>query len=311
MIMDTSDDCKKSNAANSISQNYTIPREYMENLKKRVITYEMLDDALYAVNKRAKNWRDVKRERKRSMWADAELFGVEAGESVEEAEKIEQEMYEKKMELLAVIPPVCIHKEIVGYKKKYVCDTCIGYDDLYLHALFHNAICEKGSFWIDGFHHDYFLMKDVPRYQYYTVRFMGNHTFHTPIPEEDLGKYDLPILLTGYIKTEGVAERYLASMAYVDEILKLVRSGNFIYDDRGRDIVLRKPLPIELQEYKMLSRREWEEVRGILQKYYPENKSLLKKLPLDEQLWKNIMSRTISVKSCMDAILVRLRKKHS
>lgn len=154
-------------------------------------------------------------------------------------------------------------------------------------------------------------MKDVPRYQYYTVRFMGNHTFHTPIPEEDLGKYDLPILLTGYIKTEGVEERYLAPMAYVDEILKLVRSGNFIYDDCGRDIVLRKPLPIELQEYKMLSRREWEEVRGILQKYYPENKSLLKKLPLDEQLWKNIMSRTISVKSCMDAILVRLRKKHS
>ena len=64
MIMDTPDDCKKSDAANSISQNYTIPREYMENLKKRVITYEMLDDALYAVNKRAKNWRDVKRERK-------------------------------------------------------------------------------------------------------------------------------------------------------------------------------------------------------------------------------------------------------
>lgn len=264
----------------------------------------MLDDALYAVNKRAKNWRDIKRERKRSMWADAELFGVEIEESVGKAEKMEQEMYEKKMELLTVIPPVCIHKEIVGYHNKYVCDTCVGYDDLYLHALFHNSIYEKGSFWLDGFHHDYFLMKDVPRYQYYTVRFMGNHAFHTPIPEEDLGKYNLPILLTGYIKTEGLEEKYLAPMEYVDEVLELIRSGNYTYDDHGRDIILRKPFPIEPQEYKILNKKEWGEVRIILQKYYPEHKELLDKLLLNKQLWKNIMSKDISVKNCMEAVRV-------
>ena len=35
------------------------PKEYIENLKNRTITTEMLADCLYSVNKRAKNYRDA------------------------------------------------------------------------------------------------------------------------------------------------------------------------------------------------------------------------------------------------------------
>ena len=34
------------------------PKEYMENLKKGIITETMLADGLFSVNKRAKNCRD-------------------------------------------------------------------------------------------------------------------------------------------------------------------------------------------------------------------------------------------------------------
>ena len=40
------------------------PKEYQDNLKKRIITEEMFTDCLYSVNKRAKNYRDKAREYK-------------------------------------------------------------------------------------------------------------------------------------------------------------------------------------------------------------------------------------------------------
>ena len=36
------------------------PKEYIKNLNNKIITDEMLSDALFSVNKRAKNWRDKK-----------------------------------------------------------------------------------------------------------------------------------------------------------------------------------------------------------------------------------------------------------
>lgn len=38
------------------------PKKWKENIEKRIITDVMLDTAIYSVNKRAKNYRDAKRE---------------------------------------------------------------------------------------------------------------------------------------------------------------------------------------------------------------------------------------------------------
>lgn len=38
------------------------PKDFSENIKNGIITTEMLNECLYSVNKRAKNYRDAKRE---------------------------------------------------------------------------------------------------------------------------------------------------------------------------------------------------------------------------------------------------------
>ena len=52
------------------------PEIFYENLSKGIITYEMLDLALFSLNKRAKNYRDQKRKAKKSLYAQAQLFGL-------------------------------------------------------------------------------------------------------------------------------------------------------------------------------------------------------------------------------------------
>ena len=44
------------------------PKKYTENLKKCIITKQMLSDCLYSVNKRATNWRDMEREYRSSQY---------------------------------------------------------------------------------------------------------------------------------------------------------------------------------------------------------------------------------------------------
>ena len=71
------------------------PKEWSKNLKKRLVTEDMLEAALFSVNKRAKNWRDKKREYKRYRHADHDYAG--------EAETQEDRMYKKKDLLLSAV----------------------------------------------------------------------------------------------------------------------------------------------------------------------------------------------------------------
>lgn len=283
-----------------------IPEEYKENLEKRIITYEMLDCALFAVNKRAKNWRDIKRERKRDVWADAECLGFKVEDTAEDAEKMEREMYDIKQELLTVLPPACIHQEFAGYRKQFVYDTDGHYDDLYLNALFHNAVCDKGSGWKDGKQQEYFLMEtSVPRYRYYLVRFMGNHAFHTPISEESVQSYAesyaIPVILTGKILTVGLEEQMLAPMEYVEAMLQLVRSGDYTYVDADRKQEIREPFAIEKKKYVMPGKYDWKSVLAVLQKHYPEEKGL-DKAKLSPRMWRKLISKPVTVERCMKVL---------
>ena len=47
------------------------PEIFYESLSKGIITYEMLDLALFSLNKRAKNYRDQKRKAKKSLGVTA------------------------------------------------------------------------------------------------------------------------------------------------------------------------------------------------------------------------------------------------
>lgn len=69
----------------------------------------MLCSALYSVNKRAKNYRDKKREYKHYRYAKYDYAG--------QSEEKEKELYKLKSDLLTVLRPVCIHKEFIGYER--------------------------------------------------------------------------------------------------------------------------------------------------------------------------------------------------
>lgn len=82
------------------------PKKYTENLEKGVITEQMLCDVLYSYNKRAKNWRDKKREYKKSYSSNSYVW-------VNDARENEQKYYGYKTEILNLLEPECIHEEIL------------------------------------------------------------------------------------------------------------------------------------------------------------------------------------------------------
>ena len=87
-------------------------REYLSNIKNGIISSSMLEDALYSVNKRAKNYRDSRRKY--------------YGKYYENADSKMSEMYSRKEKLLSLLNPVCIHAEkrykrirVYDYEKSY------------------------------------------------------------------------------------------------------------------------------------------------------------------------------------------------
>ena len=82
------------------------PKIYIENLEKGIVTEKMLCDVLYSYNKRAKNWRDKKREYKHSYSTNSFVWFNNALEN-------EQKYYGYKQEILNLLEPNCIHEEVL------------------------------------------------------------------------------------------------------------------------------------------------------------------------------------------------------
>ena len=80
------------------------PKEYIENLDKGIVTEQMLCDVLFSYNKRAKNWRDKKRQYKHSYATNSYTWFNNALEN-------EQKYYNYKSEILSLLTPNCIHEE--------------------------------------------------------------------------------------------------------------------------------------------------------------------------------------------------------
>lgn len=82
------------------------PKSYIDNLEKGIITEQMLCDVLYSYNKRAKNWRDKKRQYKHSYATNSYIWFNNALEN-------EQKYYGYKSEILNLLTPDCIHEEVM------------------------------------------------------------------------------------------------------------------------------------------------------------------------------------------------------
>lgn len=123
------------------------PQEWAKNLENGTITEEMLDAALYSVNKRAKNCRDQKREysHRYDKYHNAERY-----------EEKESEYYSQKEKLLSALQPMCIHRETLGFEKIRHYDNKPGFSDtlarFYLLELFagRTVLFEAADMDIDG-----------------------------------------------------------------------------------------------------------------------------------------------------------------
>ena len=202
------------------------PSEFSKNLKNRYISMEMLDAALYSVNKRAKNWRNKKREYKHNRY---DYYG-----NYEKAEMNENLMYKKKEKLLSIFPPTCIHKEFFGYERNRVYDYQQNYTKLLTEHALKNDIVWINSYW------DYkrdnevtffdYPIKEEPIYNYYLFHEMSKHTYHMPIDESDIKKYDLPVIIIDTIKTDGDDISDLVSVQFVDKLITLIESKDFTFE---------------------------------------------------------------------------------
>lgn len=197
------------------------PKEYSEHLSKNEITYSMLSEALFSVNKRAKNYRDAKRK-----------VGYRS-KYYEGNELKEQQFYNKKEMLLSVLQPRCIHKELLKYKTVRHYNTGKNFEDEYFRSLFYGTLVfyRPGRFCDDycEYETDYFdeILPNQPVYNYYLYYVIGNHTFHTPIKEDEIQNYDLPIVEIGKLETRGFESTELISVQFVDKIIDLIKTKEY------------------------------------------------------------------------------------
>ena len=176
------------------------------------ISDEMLSNALYSVNKRAKNYRDMKRR----------------GDGAQEAEQKEREMYDRKEILLSLLDPVYIHSE-PEYETEQVVDDDPEFYDKLLRSILDDEIIWWSSFYRNQKKHYFFLKKkELLGYQYYLFYPFKDYSYHLPISEEELDDYpDLPVREILNLATNGEKEELLMPLEKVDEIIGWIQAGDY------------------------------------------------------------------------------------
>ena len=204
------------------------PLEYTKNLKNHIITPQMLLDCLYSSNKRAKNWRDKEQEYREFYRSSRYSYDKYDNEAKAREKKLKY--YKQKEIMLSVLQPVCIHRECIGYERHRIYD----YEKDYIK--YKNEFVWENRFWSDELNRFVYFgdieLRENPKYHYYLFYSIGSdlaHTFHTPISEDDVKKYNLDIVDIDTLYTEGHDIHDLISNQFVTKVVTLIESGNYMY----------------------------------------------------------------------------------
>lgn len=193
---------------------------YIDNLKNGVVTTSMLEDVLYSYNKRAKNWRDKEREY-RNLWYDRYDNETKAAERKEM-------LYDKKSDILSICSDylICIHK-LSRFRKIRIEDTeeeYYGYseairrykkgeksDVVYMNSYFDRDLGDVVTF----------INIIVEVSEYYLYYEFPNYSFHSPISDKELLKYqNLEIIELDDLTTYGKNIKDLLSLQFCDKVWK-------------------------------------------------------------------------------------------
>lgn len=206
------------------------PKLFKENLKKGIITEEMLELVLFSLNKRAKNSRDKKQQYyyKAKSCRNGDLYY----KNVEKYKEKEKEYYSDKDFLIKMLlKPDCIHKETIEEK------ICTRYNDMYDEEYYIYENSDKVVH--NGFYYDRDLKeqinfidvmetKEINRfYLFYKTK---NYSFHLPIDEEDIFKRGkLHIVDIDKINSAGRDVDDLLSVQFCKQLVDFVIETD--YDD--------------------------------------------------------------------------------
>lgn len=201
-------------------------KEITSNIKKGIITKSMVDEALYSANKRAKNHRDNEK------YYIRYCHNKYRERNIEREKEEKKKMYGYKEILLSILKPSCIHKEPL-YKKVRVNEYHKDYERL-LEEQNENIVWQNlyPDYELDALveFFDYLKKDEIIGYRYYLFYEMPNHTYHSPITEEQLLDYvDLEVKEIGRIVTTGDDIHDLMSVQAVRKIIALIESGDYQY----------------------------------------------------------------------------------
>ena len=208
------------------------PKIYNENLKKDIVTDDMLSAAIYSVNKRAKNARDKEREY-RDFYREHRYFSDDYGNE-ERARERKEYYYSLKDELLSFCGDkcTCIHR--IGherYQKKRIYSTQSEYyevneADVVWENCYYDRDLEMEVWFVDV------IINTYINYEYFLFYDFGNYSFHHPInldnvaakdEQSELAKYGKEIVEIEDLETYGEVVSNLMSLNFVKKVLEVLR----------------------------------------------------------------------------------------
>ena len=198
------------------------PSSWSKNLNNNIITMEMLENSLFSLNKRAKNYRDKKQEYYDDLQLRRAYYGYACDyyDNIAKYKEKEHQMYALKEELLSYVNPTCIHKETfyqnVGRR---IYSNEENYEEIKAKYSLREGKNKKGRRYVK-------LVERKPyKTNYYLFYEIGSHSFHTPIKKEDIKKYNLDIIEIDNLKTKGKNIQDLASMQFVYKVIDCLKNG--------------------------------------------------------------------------------------
>lgn len=201
------------------------PKRYIDLIKNKKITNQIIAECIYSVNKRAKNYRDkIEDSNQAGFYKYKEINN-------EKAKEQKERYYSMKEDLLLNFSPKLVHKQYVAEKRQRVYSYQKNYEKLYNEK--RNDIVWENSYYdydrnkeVDFF--DYSLGEK--KYLYFLYYEIGEYSFHTPITEERAEKNtELEIKeIDENFQTHGADIVDLLSTQFVQKVIDLLDSGDYI-----------------------------------------------------------------------------------
>ena len=202
------------------------PKIYIDNLKKGVVTDDMISDVLFSYSKRAKNYRDRLRDIRNHIY----YYGVRQydDKTISFCEEKKDLYYSKKDEILHLYPEkiVCIHKQAIDRIQTFWQwdEECGGYDEyVNTDAVIDSGVSEQED--EDGYSYkEKWIKVKLKEYLYFVYYVFDGHSFHNPIEEKDLKDYQaFEVVNIDELVTEGEDVNILLSVQFCDKVWDLVK----------------------------------------------------------------------------------------